>query len=200
MPVPTVQPARRSHLPASALSAGAFFLLLAGLLLAPIWLVKYPPLLDYPNHLARAFVLTHLHDPAVRFQQFYSADWGLYPYLLMDLSLIGLQRLFPVFLAGRIFLSFCVLALPLAAWFFLRQANPGENHLALWALLQSHNLFFLYAFLNFYLSIALCFVAVGLWLRCLARPSASGCLPRRFSGNPERAGGARGRVASPNDG
>jgi len=172
MPAPTVQPPRPSRPPASALGTGAFFLLLAVILLAPIWLVKYPPLLDFPNHLARTFVLTHLHDAAFHFQQFYSADWGLYPYLLMDLSLLGLQRIFPVFLAGRIFLSFCVLALPLAAWFFLRQANPKEDHLALWALLQAHNLFFLYAFLNFYLSVTLCFVAVGLWLRCLARPSA----------------------------
>lgn len=171
MPVPAVQPPRISRPPASALGTGAFFLLLAAILLVPIWLVKNPPLLDYPNHLARAFVLTHLRDPVFRFQQFYRADWGLYPYLLMDLSLIGLQRIFPIFLAGRIFLSFCVLALPLAAWFFLRQANPGQDHLALWVLLQAHSVFFLYAFLNFYLSVALCFVAVGLWLRYLNRPS-----------------------------
>jgi hypothetical protein len=145
-------------------------LLFGGLLVLPIWLVAYPPLLDYPNHLARSFVLSHLHDPAYRFSQFYSADWGFYPYLLMDVSLIGLQKFLPAEQAGRVFLTFCVLAVPLASWFFLRQANPGEDHAALWALLNAHNLFFLYGFLSFYLSLAALFLALGLWLRSLERP------------------------------
>jgi len=170
MPEATAPSPRVLRPQASALGGALFFLLLVGLLLLPIWLVEYPPLLDYPNHIARAFVLAHLHDPAFDFQQFYSADWGLYPYLAMDVSLLALQRVFPVVLAARIFLSLCVLVLPLAAWFFLRQANPGEDHLALWALLQAHSIFFLYSFLNFYLSVALCFLAVGLWLRYLTRP------------------------------
>lgn len=32
------------------------------ILVAPVWSVKYPPLVDFPNHLASAFVLSHLHD------------------------------------------------------------------------------------------------------------------------------------------
>ena len=87
----------------------------AGLLLAPIWLVAYPPLLDYPNHLARAFVLVHLQDPAFHFARYYRADWGLYPYLGMDLSMLALQRWLAVELAGRVFLSICALAFPLGA-------------------------------------------------------------------------------------
>lgn len=170
MPEATVLSLGIPHPRASVPGAVLFFSLLAGFLLLPIWLVEYPPLLDYPNHIARAFVLAHLHDPGFHFQRFYSTDWGLYPYLAMDVSMLVLQRVFPVVLAARIFLSLCVLILPLAAWFFLRQANPGEDPLALWALLQAHSIFFLYAFLNFYLSVALCFLAVGLWLRYLARP------------------------------
>jgi len=165
--VPSPGPARPQ---ASILGTALFFLLLGAFLLLPIWLVEYPAFLDYPNHIARVFVLAHLHDSAFHFQQFYRADWGLYPYLAVDVSMLALQRLFPVLLAGRIFLSLCVLALPLSAWFFLRQANPGQDHLALWALLLAHGIFFLYAFLNFYLSLPLSFLAAGLWLRYLARP------------------------------
>ena len=153
-------------------SVALFLFLVGGLSIAPIWLVANPPLLDYPNHLARSFVLAHLHDPALPFHQFYSADWGLYPYLAMDVSLLWLQRFLPIELAGSVFLSFCVLAVPLSAWFFLHQANPGQDHLALWTLLLCHNVFFLYGFLNFYLSLALCFLALGLWLQWLAKPRA----------------------------
>jgi len=147
-----------------------FFLLLGVLLVAPIWMGRYPPLLDYPNHLARSYILAHLKDPGSHFRQFYQADWGWYPYLASDVILVGLNRVMPATLAGRILLSFGVLALPLAVWFFLRQANPGQDHMALWGLVIAHNIFFLYGFLNFYLSLSLCFLVLGLWLRCLARP------------------------------
>ena len=141
------------------------------MLLAPIWMVAFPPLLDYPNHLARAFVLAHLHDANFSFQQYYRSDWGPYPYLGMDASLAVLVKLFAIETAGRVYLSLCVLALPAAVWFFLRQAQPTAQAAALWALLVAYNVFFLEGFLNFDLSVAIGLVAVGLWLRWLARPS-----------------------------
>lgn len=146
--------------------------ILAVMIVAPIWSVAFAPLLDYPNHLARAFVLSHLSDPAFQFAQFYRSDWAALPYLGMDASLAVLGRIFPIETAGRVFLSLCALALPAAAWFFLSQVNPGDEAVALWSLLIASNVFFLQGFLNFDLSIAVGFVALGLWLRWLARPSA----------------------------
>jgi hypothetical protein len=149
-------------------------LILAVALLVPIWSAVFPPLLDYPNHLARSFVLAHLNDPAFTFSRFYRADWGAYPYLGMDASLAVLGRLFPIEIAGRIFLSLCALALPAAAWFFLRQVNPGEDATALWALLIACSVFFLEGFLNFDLSLAVGFFTLGLWLCWLAKHSIAG--------------------------
>ena len=155
----------------------ASLFVLATMLLAPIWVVAFPPLLDYPNHLARSFVLAHLNDPAFTFRQFYRADWGAYPYLGMDASLAVLGRLFPIETAGRVFLSLCALTLPAAAWFFLRQVNPGQNATALWTLLIAGNVFFLEGFLNFDLSLAVGFFALGLWLRWLAKQSFARWVP-----------------------
>ena len=75
------------------------------LLVLPIWIVQYPPLVDYPNHLARTFILSHLNDSSFHFAKFYSADWVLYPYLAMDAILVGLEHFIPAMLAGRLFLS-----------------------------------------------------------------------------------------------
>src|SRR5580704_14291889 len=147
-------------------------LVLAAMLLAPIWTVAFPPLLDYPNHLARAFVLAHLNDSHFSFREFYRSDWGAYPYLGMDASLSVLARLFPIETAGRVYLSLCVLALPAAAWFFLRQAQPDTEAACVWSLLIANNVFFLEGFLNFDLSLAVGFLALGLWLRWLVRPMA----------------------------
>jgi hypothetical protein len=161
--------------PAHSVSAAAVFrwagvLILAAMLLAPIWTAAFPPLLDYPNHLARAFVLAHLHDPHFSFAEFYRADWGAYPYLGMDASLAVLGRVFPIETAGRVYLSLCALALPAAAWFFIHEAQPGAEVSFLWSLLIAYNVFFLEGFLNFDLSIAVGFLALGLWLRWLAKP------------------------------
>lgn len=144
---------------------------LATMLLLPVWVVRYPPLVDYPDHLARSFILVHLKDPAYSFGAFYSSDWGPYPYLGMDLSLIGLQQLLPVETAGRVLLSFCALAVPIAGWWFLRQANPGHDALALWVLLLSFGPFFLGGFLNSQLGMALSFCTLGFWLRYLQNAS-----------------------------
>ncbi len=138
-------------------------LILAAMLLAPIWTVAFPPLLDYPNHLARAFVLAHLNDSHFSFREFYRSDWGAYPYLGMDASLAVLGRIFPIETAGRVYLSLCALALPGAAWFFLRQAQPKSDAGCLWALLIAYNVFFLEGFLNFDLSIAVGFVRARIY-------------------------------------
>ena len=137
-----------------------------------MWLVRYPPLLDYPNHLARSFILAHLNDPAFHFRDFYRADWGVYPYLGMDFALVTLQGWLPVEVAGKVFLSLCVLAVPLAGWWFLRQANPGHDALAFWALLLAYSPFFLEGFANFQLGLAFCLATTGLWLRYMERPTS----------------------------
>ncbi len=153
------------------------FLLLAAALLAPLWMFPYLPLVDWPNHVARAFILANLEDPGLGFHQFYEADWQPTPYVLMDALLVGLQRFLPVDVAGRVLLSLALLAMPPAVWFFLRQANPGQDALAFWSLLFSTNFFFLMGYVGMQLSVALCFLALGLWLRYLARPQpAEWCL------------------------
>src|SRR5579872_4470857 len=146
--------------------------ILAAMLVLPIWIVAFPPLLDYPNHLARAFILTHLHDPQYSFQQYFRPDWGAYPYLGMDASMAVLARIFPIETAGRVFLSLWVLALPAAAWFFLRQAQPESEAAFLWSLLIAYNVFFLEGFLNFDLSIAVDLAALAFWLRWLREPNS----------------------------
>jgi uncharacterized membrane protein YozB (DUF420 family) len=140
-------------------------------LLLPLWIVRYPPLLDYPNHVASSFVLAHLHDPGVHFSEQYRADWSFSPFLATDVFLVGLQRLVPVERAGRVLLSICVLALPLSVWFFAQQTRAQHEVAVLWAFVLTYNLFFLVGFVQYCLGIAGCFAVLGLWWRYLDRPS-----------------------------
>jgi len=146
-------------------------LLLAGVMVLPIWLVKYPPLIDYPNHLARAYILAHMGDKGFWLRQFYGAQWGLYPYLVMDLVLLALQTVFAVQIAGKILLSISVLAIPVSVWVFLRRVNPSQPALALCALPFTYNIFFLSGFLAYQLSIAVCFLLLAVCLDYLRKQS-----------------------------
>lgn len=165
-----VEPQVRGQLSSKA---GVLVLLtaVAVALVLPVWIVQYPPLLDFPNHLARSYVLSHLHDPTYHYDRWYSARWGPYPYVGMDIVLIALQHLFPIQIAAKVFLSLCLLGVPLCFWWFLRQANPGNDWLAAWALLAACNEFFLESFLAFQLSVAVGFLALGFWVRWSPRPT-----------------------------
>ncbi len=153
--------------------AAVTFAALACALLLPVWTLPYLPLLDYANHLARAYVLGHLHDARFGFDQFYAAHWNAYPYLTMDLALIALNKFLPMAAAGRVFISLCLLALPVASWFFLQRACPGQRWGAAFALLVTTDVFFLYGFLNFQLGLAAMLFALTVWLAWRERPGAA---------------------------
>src|SRR6516162_705584 len=74
---------------------------LCATLLAPLALVDVPPLLDYPNHLARAVVLAFGGtDPIL--SRMYAAHWAVIPNLGTDLVLPPLLHVLPVHMAGRV--------------------------------------------------------------------------------------------------
>jgi hypothetical protein len=83
-------------------------LALAVVLAIPLFLVDVPPILDYPNHLARYFVLAHPGDPVL--SQMYLPRWGLIPNLGMDVLGAGLSRLTDIHIGGRILLAFSLFA------------------------------------------------------------------------------------------
>jgi len=149
----------------------ALFLLLAGSLALPFLLVREPPLLDYANHLARGFVLNHLHDPAYRFSQVYRADWKPYPYILWDILLLGLQQVLPVEAAGKLLLVLTTALLPVSVAWFLWQANRTAIKLSLLACALSYNVLFFWGFTAYHLSVSFCFLMVGTWLWYRSKPS-----------------------------
>jgi hypothetical protein len=65
------------------------------MLLVPVLLVEVPPLTDYPNHLARCYVLAYGGaDPIL--QQMFTEHWRINPNLGIDLILPPLLHLFPI--------------------------------------------------------------------------------------------------------
>ena len=77
---------------------------LCAVLLFPLLLTDVPPVLDYPNHLARLMVLAdHGADPILA--RFYRLNWGIIPDLAIDVIGPPLMWFLPVHVAGRIVLG-----------------------------------------------------------------------------------------------
>ncbi|MBA3973602.1 MAG: hypothetical protein C0504_05195 [Candidatus Solibacter sp.] len=131
-------------------------------LLAPVAAVDRPPLVDYPNHLARLHILQNLsHAPL--FQQRYEAVLEPYPNLAMDLLLMTVLRGFDIHAAGALAVALAV-ALFAAGCLLLGRSAQGRRHWpALLACFMVYNSQFLYGFINYTFGIALYLLALAVW-------------------------------------
>ena len=121
--------------------------LLSVVLLAPLLITDVPPLLDYPNHLARFVLLAAARDDPVLGPVF-MPHWAIIPNLAADVIVPPLLHLMPVHVAGRCFLG-AVLLLNLAGVIALHGAL--FRRLSLWPLasgLAAYNSTLLLGFLN----------------------------------------------------
>jgi len=133
------------------------------ILLAPLALVDVPPLLDYPNHLARAVVLAFgASDPIL--SQIYAAHWAIIPDLGTDLVLPPLLHVLPIFLAGRIVIG-CTILLPVFGTIAYSRVIFGRR--AAWPLasgLVAYNGTLLLGLLNFVAAIGIALLLAAGWM------------------------------------
>jgi hypothetical protein len=129
----------------------------------PICVVTYPPLWDYPAHLARIYILAHWRSsPAL--QSWYDVRSFLLPNVGMDLVVLGPAKFFRLAVAGGIFLAI-ILALILSGCMVVHRGVYG--HFSLWPLVAALFLFnwiWQFGFLNYLLGVGLMLWATGLWV------------------------------------
>ena len=130
----------------------------------PLLAVQVPPLTDYPNHLARCYVLAFADSDPVLGRMF-STHWQIIPNIAMDLILPPLMHVFPPFTAGRIALFLCFFvpvsgAIALSYAYFRRRSlwhlTPG---------FAAFNALFLMGFMNFEIAIGIAMWGAAAWIR-----------------------------------
>lgn len=137
--------------------------------LVPIWSVAIPPLLDYPNHLARQYILAGLPDSAV-LQQFYIAEWRPVPNLAMDAVVQALSGILAVDIAGKVFLSSALLLVALAPIALSRALFGHITPISLAGLLLVNSEVVGLGFVNFVFSAGLALCLLAAWIQFRKRP------------------------------
>jgi hypothetical protein len=132
-------------------------------LLAPLTLVDVPPLLDYPNHLARLFVLAFVsNDPIIA--RFYEPHWGIIPNLALDLTVPPLLRVFPIHIVGRAVAGLILLLPVFGAVAYHRALSGRMSYWPLTSVLFAYNAASLRGFLNFITSIGFALLFAAAWV------------------------------------
>src|SRR5580692_2135369 len=140
------------------------FALLAAASFAPVLLTPIPAMVDYPNHLARMYILSQNNTPDAN--PYYEVTWAFYPNLAMDLLIPAMARLIGVENASRLFLLLSQFLIVGGA-LVLERVVKGCVHLAGFAaLMVLYCLPFSWGFVNFEfgLGVALWCIAVYLML------------------------------------
>lgn len=143
-------------------------LLFVSISLIPIWTVHTPPLVDYPNHMARMHILVNA-DQSPMLQQYYEVRWGILPNLAMDIVIPSLTTVVSLEVAGKLFLSLIFVQLSIGV-LALHRALHGKY--SAWPVLS---VFFLYnnvfrlGFLNYLFGVGLAFLVLAAWVVCRHR-------------------------------
>ena len=135
---------------------------LAVVLAVPFFLVDVPPVLDYPNHLARYFVLAHPDDPYL--SQIYQPQWRLVPNTGMDALGAVLLKLTSVHVGGRMLLALSLFAPVIGVIAYHRVAFGRFEYWPLASGLIAYNGIFFLGFMNFLLSLGLALVGAACWM------------------------------------
>lgn len=131
--------------------------------LYPVFAVEIPPLVDYPNHLARMHILASIDDiPALRAN--YTVGWRPSPNLAMEAVVPLLARFMPILEAGRLFVAATLLVL---AGGTLALSRVLHGRLGLWpaaVFLFLYNFAFAWGFLNYLFTAGLALLAFAAWI------------------------------------
>lgn len=140
----------------------ALFAALALISLVPLACVEVPPIVDYPNHLARLAVLAGLgSDPEL--SRIYAAHWAVIPNLGIDLLMPWALAFLPLHVAGRAMLALTMLLPVIGTIAYSRALFGGASRWPFAAFLVSGNLAFLLGFANLLLSYGAALLAAALF-------------------------------------
>jgi hypothetical protein len=139
------------------------YVVLGAATLSPLLWASVPPLVDYPNHLARMWILVHRTD-IPELARNYVVHWRILPDLAMDLVVPLLSAVLPVELAGRVFIALIMIGL-IAGTVTLHRVLFGRFAVwPVWSVLFVYNAVLFWGFLSCLFAIAVYLFVFSFWI------------------------------------
>ena len=147
-----------AHPKGHALRVWSAFAVLLSLSAVPVFSTVLPPLVDYPNHLARMHLLAEGGDA------FYAVHWAVLPNLAEDLIVPPLARVLPLDIAAKLFLVMIFGLMTGGVIWLNRVASGGWRLWPLLSFLFLYNRILLWGFVNYLFGIGIALCGTALWL------------------------------------
>ena len=149
------------------------YVIVAILASAPAWIVKYPPMMDLPFHLATIRVIHSIHDPAFGLDTDFFLTLGRTQYVLYYVVGSVLAYVLGVAKANIVLMSGYLAGTVLALRALLRALGKDER-LCLFVIPLLVNVMFMFGLFPFLLGIPIMFWALAVTVRYFEKPT----LPR----------------------
>ena len=138
--------------------------------LLPIWIGRYLPLLDYPNHLSVTFVWRHLHEPWWDFDRYYTTHLVPLPYWVGYGAVYAMSLVVGTAVAQKLFLTLAIALLPLTVALYAR-AMGRDPRLAIFAFPLAWNYNVGFGFISYAAGLPALFFSLWLLDRFATAPS-----------------------------
>lgn len=146
----------------------------SGLALLPIWMPKYLPMVDLPQHALQLSIWQHWDDPDSLFRPLYRFNW-LAAQQLAQLLVEQISLLLPLIASLKVAISMFVLGVPLACLLLLNEVESNRWFTFLiFPTVYSYSFF--WGFLPFLLATPLAIAQFALAHRYMRRPTLSGAI------------------------
>lgn len=130
----------------------------------PIWNIKYPPLVDYPNHLARAYIISNYNNVDI-FQKYFLFRKEPIPNITFDV-LVSIFNYITgdIYISGKLFITLSVVLIIYGCHQLVINLR-GFSCLGLLGLYFSYNSGLLYGFMNYVFGLGICLISIAIWVK-----------------------------------
>jgi hypothetical protein len=132
-------------------------------MLVPLFATRVLPLADYPNHMARLFILEKAGSSPT-LSRFYLPNWHPIPNLGLELVALPMVPLLGVDLSGRVFLALAFLLVSSGTVALYRALHGEISWWPLVGLLLLYNRVLVWGFLSYIFGVGLALWAFALWI------------------------------------
>ena len=141
----------------------SYYILILAIVSLPIFLSKYPHILDFPGHLARVKILSAYSDSDF-YHGVYQINNDLTPNIAFDFFVYLFHKFLPLLIAGKLFL-FASFAITVSGCAFLHaMLFRNRSFIPLLSSLFLYNLIFHFGFINYLLGVGMMLWGAGIWL------------------------------------
>ena len=141
------------------------------ILVAPLFQIRYVPLVDFPSHLVRCFILYRYHDVTV-FQRTYQVLYEPIPNVACDIVITSLLHVFSVLTAGRLFIGLIICLYALGCHLLAAELQGRPSWVAIPCAFTVYSSPLMWGLVNYVLGLALFMICLAIWMRWRASWSA----------------------------